>query len=231
MNRFVIKARSLARQSGLKRLYYSIFRQRDSEKKFRTALVSAVRPGDVVWDIGANHGIYTRQFCEWTGPGGRVFAFEPVPGSFEILRQKTSSFPWCYNEQVAIGDEDGEVPFAVSSEDYMSSLAKGRGYAQDEHQGVATVMVQVMRGDTYWKRSGVTPNVIKIDVEGFEEEVLLGMGGLLAVPELRAVLMEVHFEVLETRQRADAPIRIEKLLRTKGFVPKWVDASHIAASR
>jgi hypothetical protein len=91
--------------------------------------------------------------------------------------------------------------------------------------------VRVMRGDSYWRASGITPNGIKIDVEGFEEEVLAGMEGLLAEPELRAVFVEVHFQKLEERGRAEAPLRIEKLLRSKGLRPRWVDASHIVAKR
>jgi hypothetical protein len=57
------------------------------------------------------------------------------------------------------------------------------------------------------------------------------MDHLLAAPELRAVFVEVHFRILEERGRADAPVRIEKLLRAKGLRPKWVDPSHIAAER
>jgi hypothetical protein len=88
-----------------------------------------------------------------------------------------------------------------------------------------------MRGDSYWATSGITPNLLKIDVEGFEEEVLAGMKSLLAAPELRAVFLEVHFAILESRGRSDAPLRIEKLLRDNGLIPNWVDGSHIVAKR
>ncbi len=73
--------------------------------------------------------------------------------------------------------------------------------------------------------------MIKVDVEGFEEEVLQGMGEMLTSPELRSVLVEVHFMKLELRGKATAPVRIEKLLRDKGFKTNWVDASHLFASR
>ena len=57
------------------------------------------------------------------------------------------------------------------------------------------------------------------------------MSELLAAPELRAVFLELHFQFLEERGRAGAPIRIEEQLRGKGFRPRWVDRSHIAAKR
>jgi len=41
----------------------------------------------------------------------------------------------------------------------------------------------------------------------------------------------VHFAILESRGRSEAPIRIEKLLRSNGLIPRWVDSSHIVAKR
>jgi hypothetical protein len=57
------------------------------------------------------------------------------------------------------------------------------------------------------------------------------MGETLASSELRSVLVEVHFMKLEQRGLATMPIRIEKLLRGKGFTTNWVDASHLVATR
>ena len=49
------------------------------EARFMRALNARVRPGDVVWDIGANVGMYTQQFAHAVGRSGRVIAFEPAP--------------------------------------------------------------------------------------------------------------------------------------------------------
>lgn len=78
---------------------------------------------------------------------------------------------------------------------------------------------------------GKTPNVVKIDVEGLEEEVLLGFDRTLLSPALRAVLIEIHFQELESRGQASAPIRIEKLLKSKGFRLHWIDSNHLLADR
>ena len=58
------------------------------EEKFSQALLSNVRPGDIVWDIGANLGFYTQQFLERVGTSGRIVAFEPAPGCFDVLSKK-----------------------------------------------------------------------------------------------------------------------------------------------
>lgn len=77
----------------------------------------------------------------------------------------------------------------------------------------------------------MVPNAIKIDVEGFELEVLQGLGTHLAAPALRAIGVEVHFGILQERGMADAPQRIEQLLARNGFRVQWPDNSHLLALR
>ncbi len=230
MNSLMIKARSIARRVGLKRLYYRVFPIRDYEEEFHNVIFEELRAGDFVWDVGANVGFYTKIFAEKTGASGRVVAFEPAPETYIELCRQTSKYPWVQNEQMALNDSDGVCQLVVYDE-AIDSTFHHLQWDAGEATTTNSVDVPVMRGDSYWSRSGKTPNLLKIDVEGFEEEVLTGMNGLLSAPELRAVFLEVHFQVLEERGRAEAPMRIEKLLRGKGFRPRWVDRSHIAAKR
>ena len=76
-----------------------------------------------------------------------------------------------------------------------------------------------------------TPNAIKIDVEGFELEVLQGFGAHLAKVDLRAIGVEIHFSILNARGMPQAPEQIERLLATNGFDVSWPDSSHILALR
>jgi hypothetical protein len=75
------------------------------------------------------------------------------------------------------------------------------------------------------------PNVIKVDTEGFELDVLLGLKQTLKQPSVRAVCIELHFATLQQRRRPNAPADIEKLLATSGFSVVWPDSSHIVAIR
>jgi FkbM family methyltransferase len=227
VNRLLIKARSIGRQLGLQRIYYRLLPHRDYEQKFHEAILAELKTGDVAWDIGANQGYYAKIFCEKTGASGQVFAFEPTPDSYAELCRTTSEYSWIRNEMMALGDFDGATQMVLGEAHRRNHLQ----WQAEESSGGNCVQVQVISGDSYRVASGNTPNVIKIDVEGFEEEVLAGMSHLLAAPELRAVFVEVHFRLLEDRGRADAPVRIEKLLRGKGLRPRWVDPSHIAAER
>lgn len=230
MNILMIKARSVARRVGLKSLYYRLFPRRSYEQNFHDAIFEELREGDVIWDVGANVGLYTKIFADKTGATGRVFAFEPAPEAFGELRHQTNEYPWVRNEQMALSDFDGVSHLVVYDAATQGTFHHLQWEAGDTSGG-RTIEIPVMCGDSYWNASGITPGLLKIDVEGFEEEVLAGMAGLLATPELRAVFVEVHFQILESRGRAQAPLRIEKLLRSKGLLPKWVDGSHISAKR
>ncbi len=236
VNKLIIKARSLARRIGLKRMYYRFVPENSYEEKFHREISAELRQGDMVWDVGANLGFYTRIFAERTGGTGHVVAFEPAPATYEKLCRETSDYPWVQNEQIALSDFDGLSRMLVPKSnivghlDGLDTVGHLESFVGEETTGIS-VDVRVMCGDSYWATSGMTPNLLKIDVEGFEDEVLAGMKSLLAAPELRAVFLEIHFEILESRGRSDAPMRIEKLLRSKGFTPRWVDRSHIAAKR
>jgi FkbM family methyltransferase len=184
-----------------------------------------VRAGDCVWDIGANVGLYTELFADRVGTRGVVCAIEPSPECqkrLEGVREKVG------------GDRVRVVPAAFSDRDGEATLSLDSGPTGHTNQLSADgrgVTVRTMRGDTLLADGARAPNVMKVDVEGFEGDVLDGMTVTLKRPELRAVFVEVHFNELAKRQRANEPKRIVELLRSHGFRTKWVDASHVAALR
>jgi FkbM family methyltransferase len=232
--RVTTEARSLARRLGLigplgtlKRRIDRILGTDDYESRFGDALTRAVRPGDVVWDVGANVGVYTRAFSDLVGEAGAVCAFEPVPTCFAELEQRTLDRNNVRRFQVALGDKaatasmfTSDDPFGVTNS-LVNDVANGRA-----------VSVSVQPGDALVAdKTAPAPNVLKIDVEGFEEEVLSGLSQTLGRAECRAVFVEVHFAILEKRGARHAPARMTDLLRSKGFELRWTDGSHLAAQR
>jgi FkbM family methyltransferase len=228
VNPWVIKVRSFARKTGIIALINRMRPSGSYEQRVHQALAETVQPGDVVWDVGANVGVYTELFCEWAGEDGMVVAFEPFADSCERIRERLPECAQLRVENVALGNADTEgrlVTAETSVENHIETDA-------DARSGIAgTVAVVICRGDTVCDQLGRVPNVIKIDVEGFEEEVLAGMDRTLGSPALRSVLVEVHFSKLEDRGRAAAPSHIQELLDGKGFRTRWVDSSHLLASR
>lgn len=230
--------RSYARKFGFIR-FINFFRFRilnlsqKYEERFGHVLLSSVRSGDVVWDVGANLGIYTRQFSDRVGASGRIVAFEPAPACFRQLTEKFKNISSIQLENLALGSSEGivhmqlgETPLAATHR-VLDGIENSKNLADDTN----VAKVQITTGDSYWKKSKQTPNLIKIDVEGFEEQVLHGMKELLRSPELRAIFCEVHFALLEERGEKFAPKRIERLLQNSGFDVKWIDASHLSGIR
>src|SRR4051812_18798477 len=78
-------------------------------------LRAAVRPGDVVYDVGANIGFFATLFSRWVGAEGRVFAVEPEPENLALLRRNLESNR-CGNVTVcdcAVGARRGVSHFSM----------------------------------------------------------------------------------------------------------------------
>jgi len=232
MNTFTIRARSIGRRLGIHHLVYNLRAKlnpnRSYEDRCFKALQETIVPGDVVWDIGANVGVYSEKFCQWVGSNGRVIAFEPNPQAAELLINRLGGCDSLSVERVALGLHAGQGTFVVGSEITSGHLQYG-----SDAGSVAKIKVpiEIASGDEVCKRLGSKPNVLKIDVEGSEEDVLMGLRETLECSSVRAVMVEVHFQALESRGERDAPIRIEKLLTKLRFRLRWVDANHLLASR
>jgi FkbM family methyltransferase len=224
-NAAFIGLRNMARSLGLTRPLARLRGSRKYEHAFDDALFAALQAGDVVWDVGANVGYYTRRFAETVAPDGHVVAFEPFPATAERLSTNMQGVPNYTLQMTALGAEAG----AVNMEGGEDALAATSRIVADSGNGVT---VQISTGDGLVAKGDVpVPTVMKIDTEGFELDVLRGMTVLLGKPQLRAVFVEVHFGLLSDRGQPKAPADIERLLRSAGFTTRWVDPSHIAAER
>lgn len=201
------------------------------EEAFADAIFAALQPGDTVWDVGANIGFFSAPFGRVVGDTGQVFAFEPVPACREALNANLE-LNGVTNVNVmpcALSNEAGE--FTMVTDDQVA--AGTHQIRKDQPQDQPTVQVTVKTGDAVLAEPGVTPpNVMKIDIEGFEYDALRGMHELLRKPEVRAVFVEVHFGLLDERGQRYAPLDIVELFKDAGFKRiEWIDRSHLAANR
>lgn len=199
------------------------------EERFSDALETEVRLGDCVWDVGANVGLYTRRFVELVGTQGTVIAIEPSPHCVEVLRDELRPLnPAALTiVQAALSHYDGIGNFSIERGPVAVS-----NRLSDQTKADATVPVRVAKGDTLvTDGSCPAPDVIKVDVEGYELEVLRGLEKLLRSGKPRAIFVEVHFQQLQERGLADGPAHVTALLRSAGYVIKWVDPSHLVARR
>ena len=133
-------------------------------------IAELIRPGDVMWDVGAHHGYVTLCAARRVGAAGEVHAFEPSASNRQALRRHVG---WNRLHNVTVHDcalaaEDGEASFG------------GRGSSKTMSLGRGEERVQVRRADTLLDRGVIAlPTFVKVDVEGAEEEAIAGAAELL----------------------------------------------------
>jgi FkbM family methyltransferase len=222
-------SRAAFRRSGAKQLASTVAsagREEAYEERVRSAFLAAVRPGDVVWDVGANVGLYTSLFGELVGPAGKVVAFEPVPQSYRALLEGTTEVANVVALNRGLSDRPGRMPMVIAGEPTAATNSFfGDGPGE-------RIELELAAGDDLAEGEQLPlPDVVKIDVEGFELEVLTGLRGTIGEPRCRMVLCEVHFGILDARGQRHAPNRIQRFLSSLGFGIEWIDASHVAGYR
>jgi FkbM family methyltransferase len=228
-----IAARSMLRlhprlQRSLLRIISLTGRAEGYEQRFRSEMLARIRPGDCAWDVGANIGVYSELFAGAVGPAGKVISFEPSDACVSIMDAQSRGRPDGASWQivpVALSDKDGEAWLSVVS----GEISPGN-HLVNCNEGSA-VSVKTSRGDSLLAAGYEAPTFIKIDVEGFEGEVLDGMGSSLDFPSLHTVCVEVHFNILNGRGKPHEPTRIVRMLEDRRFSVKWVDRSHFIAGR
>ena len=156
---------------------------------FRTC-VEACRPGDTMIDIGAHIGLVTLCAGAQVGPQGRIVAFEPASGNLRYLRDHVAAngFPHVEIADSLVGaDERDAVEFLESTGDSGLNTRAPRALRADF---VATKRPQVSL-DRFCAGRQLSPNVIKIDVEGAETDVLRGAVATIARSK-PLIVLSVH---------------------------------------
>lgn len=163
-----------------------------------------IRPGDVLYDVGANVGGYSLIAATHTGGQARIFAFEPAFHTYAAL---------CDNI-LRNGRADCITPFpvALSSANGLASFdyrnlrpGSARHRLQDDRHEQADDFTPAYRQpiltyrlDDFVKQYRLPhPNHIKIDVDGAEAEVLEGAQATLASPETVSIMIEVQVRQAE----------------------------------
>lgn len=184
-----------------------------SERESLELLIRMLRPGDIVFDIGANIGIYSVLLAKAVGQGGRVFAFEPDSRNQARLAENillnNLKNVQCF--QKALGDEKQRAKLYLRKDDpCQSSLTTPQ--TPGEH---LEEVVEVVEGDVLRAASDLpVPRVVKIDVEGHEHKVIKGLHRTLAEPACQLVCCEIHPHLLKDI----APQQLVQLLGSLGFV-------------
>ncbi len=159
-----------------------------------------VHEGDVVIDIGANLGYYTRTLSRLVGPSGKVYAVEPVPPIFEVLNANTRR---CRNVElmnVALGRENSTITMANNTVSEQGYFGTGQNFVQREHTADAIEFTAIMQRGSELFSPLQRLDLIKCDIEGYESVVLREM--LPIIERFRPVVLlesggESRLEMIE----------------------------------
>jgi len=134
-----------------------------------------IQPGDTVFDIGANIGVYTRFCSEFAGPNGQVVSFEPIPETFEYLTKNIRGLKLanvkCLNVAASDHDSDSDRMYVPEYSNGGANLYEAK--LSDE----GNVAVKTVRLDTLFP--DLNPSFIKCDVEGHETACIRGAINLI----------------------------------------------------
>lgn len=191
------------------------------ESRVVASLLEDLDGDEVVWDVGANVGLYAC-FVARVLDEGQVVAIEPEPTNAARLAENLAANAPDERWQVlpvALADTDGRARLA--SEHPPGERVPGTG-----HHFLAAggdTAVECRRGDALVAEGVPTPDVLKVDVQGAEGRVLEGLGGVLAGVD--RCYLELHTE--KCGRYGTTTDEVEAFLREAGFTvtdlgePDW----------
>lgn len=154
----------------LYRYLYFAYKNHETEeiKYFR----NHIKKGMCVVDVGANIGFYTLLFSKLVGEKGKVFAFEPEKLNFKFLKQDCAEMKNIVLNNIAIGNKSCKLKLYVSrlmNVDHLTYKTKDKR---------KSYFVECVRLDDYFSKNEKI-DLIKIDTQGFEYRVLIGMKSII----------------------------------------------------
>ncbi len=151
-----------------------------------------IAPGAVIYNVGAHVGVLAVQLARWSGPTGKVVAFEPNPYAVTLLKRNLRLNRLDSQVDVvdvAIGNSVGEVTLHVCGSNPMARASKANPLLPKTE----AVRVPVTTLDKFSQNRRLIPDWIVLDIEGWEVAALRGGRGLLAATRRQVgVVLELH---------------------------------------
>ncbi len=152
---------------------------------FETALFKKeIKPNQTVLDIGANIGYYTLIAAKLVGPKGKVYAFEPDPDNFALLKKNVEANG--YSNVVLVNK--AVLDKTMTAKLFINETNRGDHRLYDSRDNRPSIAVQTVRLDDFFKKLDKNIHFIKMDIQGSEARALNGMKSLIRRnPSLRLV--------------------------------------------
>jgi FkbM family methyltransferase len=187
----------------------------DSEIRLARFLMKNLNAGDTFCDVGAHFGYFSLLASQLVGGGGRVIAFEASLSTFAILERNLRPHPNTTPLHRAASSANTTLTFhefpALYSE--YNSLTPDAGAVWMKNNPSSPIEVQGVRLSDYFRDENIQPKIIKIDVEGAEPQVLMGLQPYLEEHPTTIIIMEY----LATSKQNEAHEVAARLLQDIGY--------------
>jgi FkbM family methyltransferase len=192
-------------QNGCAALAWSLGRYDFDNMAFLQDILQRLPGRKVFFDIGANIGVYSLLASE--SHDVAVYSFEPHPATAAILSHniEVNNRANAKVVQLALSSSTGELSFTDNPGSPVNQLTT------DDSPKDRTISIQALRAEDFCHQHGITPDIIKIDVEGHEGGVLEGFGPILKGVKALVIEENLPLEVLQACLPGDL------------FIPLYVD--------
>jgi len=184
------------------------------EREVQGILREMIRPGDIVYDVGAHIGYTTLLFSVLCGPTGHVFSFEPSPISYQRLKRNIDLNGEKNVTLVNLAASDAEGTALITTDGSCSRIVDDAGESGKGFLGISTVCLD----DFVYRDLHPAPTFAKIDVEGHAGRCLDGMRRILQ-EEKPSLLIELHHpeEAMHVARVLDGLYAIRDIDSPTGF--------------
>ena len=195
----------------ISRDHFDVFSTDASQVAELSGFVSHCRPGMVLLDVGAHYGFFSLAALHYGGPDARVVAVEASDKAARVLRINlalSGVLQRAVIVEAAAGGSDGRLAVLTTGPaagDYVAVPAEPRPDVR---------YVPMKSLNSIVNQAGVLPTHVKIDVEGFEEEVLRGGEEVLARAK-PILFLELHGPLIRARHKE--PQTVLDLLEAFGY--------------
>jgi len=185
------------------RVYAHLASKRKHVNYEKLLYLNSIKKGNVVFDIGANIGNFTKLFSILCGKTGEVHCFEPIPETYDALLKGVSDLKNVLPKNIAAGHTNSRLAMSYDpSDSEKASLSQTNSTEKYE--------VEVIRLDDYISEINLKRlDFVKCDVEGYELESLEGMKY-----NLEAFHPQICLEITVSYQKR---IEIVNLLKSLGY--------------
>ena len=169
-----------------------------------------IKKGDIAIDIGANIGYYTILLSKLVGENGKVFAFEPDPNNFKVLKEniKLNNLKNVIIENKAVSNKNGKIHL------YFSKINSGDSRVYKTLEDREKVEVNCITLDNYFKNTKIRPSFIKIDTQGYEPAIFEGMNKLI---KNKNIIITAEFFPEGLKSAGFNPLHFLESLKNNGF--------------